>query len=35
MPFNRFAPFETFHERIPKHCDVIEADNLLRARLFY
>jgi hypothetical protein len=32
---NRFAPFKTFYKRIPKHCDVIEADNISRARLFY
>ena len=33
--FNRFAPFKTFYKRIPKHCDVIEADNISRTRLFY
>ena len=33
--FNRFAPFKTFYKRMPKHCDVIEADNISRARIFY
>jgi hypothetical protein len=33
--FNRFAPFKTFYKRIPKHWDVIEANKISRARLFY
>ena len=29
------VPFKTFYKRIPKHCDVMEADSISRARLFY
>ena len=28
------APFKTFYKRIPKHCDVIEADNISRSPPF-